>query len=61
MTISVDHYFKTRKSDRKKETRYLAVINKDNCTSCNACASAVPGGLHLRGAQRDSLREFSPD
>ena len=42
MTISVDEYFKTRKSDRKKETRYLAVINKDNCTSCNACASQCP-------------------
>ena len=42
MTISVDHYFKTRKTDRKKETRYLAVINKDNCTSCNACTSQCP-------------------
>jgi ferredoxin len=42
MTISVDEYFKTRKSDRKKETRYLAVINKDNCTSCNACATQCP-------------------
>jgi len=42
MTISVDAYFKTRKADRKKETRYLAVINKDNCTSCNACSSQCP-------------------
>ncbi len=42
MTISVDDYFKTRKADRKKETRYLAVINKDNCTSCNACATQCP-------------------
>jgi ferredoxin len=42
MTISVDDYFKTRKADRKKETRYLAVINKDNCTSCNACSSQCP-------------------
>lgn len=42
MTISVQDYFKTRKSDRKKETRYLAVINKDNCTSCNSCATVCP-------------------
>ena len=42
MTISVDEYFSTRKSDRKKETRYLAVINKDSCTSCNACATQCP-------------------
>jgi ferredoxin len=42
MTISVDAYFATRQADRKKETRYLAVINKDNCTSCNACATQCP-------------------
>jgi ferredoxin len=42
MTISVEEYFATRKADRKKETRYLAVINKDNCTSCNACATQCP-------------------
>ncbi len=42
MTISMQKYFETRKADRKKETRYLAVINKDNCTSCNACASQCP-------------------
>ncbi|MBW3539844.1 MAG: 4Fe-4S binding protein [Planctomycetes bacterium] len=42
MTISVYDYFKIRKSDRKKETRYLAVINKDSCTSCNACATQCP-------------------
>lgn len=42
MTISVEEYFRTRKSDRKKETRYLAVINKDSCTSCNSCATMCP-------------------
>jgi formate hydrogenlyase subunit 6/NADH:ubiquinone oxidoreductase subunit I len=42
MTISVYDYFKTRKADRKKETRYLAVINKDSCTSCNSCATQCP-------------------
>ncbi len=42
MTISVTEYFKTRKADRKKETRYLAVINKDSCTSCNSCATQCP-------------------
>ncbi len=42
MTISVQDYFQTRKSDRKKETRYLAVINKDSCTSCNSCATQCP-------------------
>jgi ferredoxin len=42
MTISMTEYFKTRKSDRKKETRYLNVINKDSCTSCNSCASVCP-------------------
>ncbi len=42
MTISVTDYFKTRKADRKKETRYLAVINKDSCTSCNSCATQCP-------------------
>lgn len=42
MTIQVEEYFATRKSDRKKETRYLAVINKDSCTSCNACATQCP-------------------
>ena len=42
MTISVAEYFKTRTSDRKKETRYLNVINKDSCTSCNSCASVCP-------------------
>ncbi len=42
MTISAEQYFATRKSDRKKETRYLAVINKDSCTSCNACSSQCP-------------------
>jgi ferredoxin len=42
MTISVQEYFETVKPDRKKETRYLAVINKDSCTSCNACATMCP-------------------
>lgn len=42
MTISVDAYFRTRESDRKKEPRYLAVINKDSCTSCNSCATMCP-------------------
>ncbi len=42
MTISVDEYFKTRKDDRKKETRYLNVINKDSCTSCQSCATVCP-------------------
>ena len=42
MTISVYDYFRTRKSDRKKEVRYLAVINKDSCTSCNSCATQCP-------------------
>ena len=42
MTISMHEYFKTRKADRKKETRYINVINKDSCTSCNSCASVCP-------------------
>ena len=42
MTISAVDYFRTRKADRKKEPRYLAVINKDSCTSCNACATVCP-------------------
>jgi len=42
MTISMTEYFKTRKADRKKETRYINVINKDSCTSCNSCATACP-------------------
>lgn len=42
MTISVEEYFATRKDDRKKETRYLNVINKDSCTSCQSCATVCP-------------------
>lgn len=42
MTISVTEYFQTRKDDRKKETRYINVINKDNCTSCQSCATVCP-------------------
>jgi Fe-S-cluster-containing dehydrogenase component len=39
MTISAEDYFRGWRSDRKKEPRYLAVIDKDSCTSCNACAT----------------------
>lgn len=42
MTISVTEYFRTRPEDRKKETRYLNVINKDSCTSCQSCATVCP-------------------
>ena len=42
MTISMQEYFRTRKSDRKKETRYINIINKDSCTSCNSCATVCP-------------------
>ena len=42
MTISMTEYFRARKADRKKETRYINVINKDSCTSCNSCASVCP-------------------
>ena len=42
MTISVTDYFRLVKPDRKKDTRYLAVINKNSCTSCNACAAMCP-------------------
>ena len=42
MTISMTDYFQSRKADRKKETRYLNVINKDSCTSCNSCATVCP-------------------
>jgi ferredoxin len=42
MTISVEEYFRTVQPDRKKETRYIAVINKNSCTSCNACATMCP-------------------
>ncbi|MEZ6068157.1 MAG: 4Fe-4S binding protein [Planctomycetaceae bacterium] len=42
MTISVNEYFRTRKDDRKKDTRYLNVINKDSCTSCQSCATVCP-------------------
>lgn len=42
MTISAVEYFKVRKADRKKETRYINVINKDSCTSCNSCAAVCP-------------------
>ena len=42
MTISMQDYFRTRKADRKKETRYLNVINKDSCTSCESCATVCP-------------------
>lgn len=42
MTISVDEYFRTRTDDRKKEVRYINVINKDSCTSCQSCATVCP-------------------
>ena len=42
MTISVTDYYRLVKPDRKKDTRYLAVINKNSCTSCNACATMCP-------------------
>lgn len=42
MTIRVTEYFQTRKDDRKKETRYINVINKDSCTSCQSCATVCP-------------------
>lgn len=42
MTISVEEYFRTRKDDRKKEVRYINVINKDSCTSCQSCATVCP-------------------
>ena len=42
MTISVTEYFHTRKDDRKKEVRYINVINKDSCTSCQSCATVCP-------------------
>lgn len=42
MTISVAEYFATRKDDRKKEVRYINVINKDSCTSCQSCATVCP-------------------
>ena len=42
MTISVEEYFHTRKDDRKKEVRYINVINKDSCTSCQSCATVCP-------------------
>lgn len=42
MTIAVTEYFQTRKDDRKKETRYINVINKDSCTSCQSCATVCP-------------------
>lgn len=61
MTISMTDYFRTRQSDRKKETRYINVINKDNCTSCNSCAAVLSGRLHLRSGEPGSVRKLPPD
>ena len=42
MTIDSNTYFETQKPDRKKEIRYIAVIDKNSCTSCEACATMCP-------------------
>jgi ferredoxin len=42
MTISIDEYFAKPQPPRKKEPQYVAFINKNSCTSCNACATMCP-------------------
>lgn len=42
MTISVDEYYGSKQAVRKKEPQYVAFINKNSCTSCNACATMCP-------------------
>jgi ferredoxin len=42
MTISIDSYFGGKQPVRKKEPQYLAFINRNSCTSCNACATMCP-------------------
>ena len=42
MTISIDEYFGGKQKARKKEPPYVAFINKNSCTSCNACATMCP-------------------
>lgn len=42
MTISIEEYLSSKQPVRKKEPQYIAVINKNSCTSCNSCASMCP-------------------
>lgn len=42
MTVSIDDYYATKQAVRKKEPQYVAFINKNSCTSCNACATMCP-------------------
>lgn len=42
MTISIDDYLGEAQPVRKKEPQYIAVINRNSCTSCNACATMCP-------------------
>ena len=42
MTVAITDYFETTTLDRKKETRYIAVINQNSCTSCESCATMCP-------------------
>lgn len=42
MTIGIDAYWSGKQPVRKKEPQYLAFINRNSCTSCNACATMCP-------------------
>jgi ferredoxin len=42
VTISIDEYYAKKQPARKKEPQYVAFINKNSCTSCNACATMCP-------------------